>query len=392
MPLALGPARPWAGEAVGLRASCQICVGTVDIRPHWTPAGACRPNTGRMGARPKPESPDKSAGVPAIWRVVHAQHVHGDKSVSTVAIRHVLQVTGSGDRAVGLVADAQRGVVHRVQLLAAGLGRGAIEHRLAKGSLYPIHPGVYAIGHAVLQPLGPELAALLYVGSDSLVSHRSAGSLWGLTKPAADGVHVTVIGRHVGSRPGLRVYRVGRLDPRDVCVRWGIPVTAPARTIIDLAAHAPDAEFERALAEAYGLRLLTDRALSEAIERAPGRNGTARLRGALSDERAHALTRSDAERLFLRLIAEAQLRRPATNVRLEGYEVDFLWPLEKLVVEVDGHGFHGHGAAFERDRKRDQRLVAAGYRVIRVTWGQLVGEPLALIARIAQALTAGAPA
>ena len=50
------------------------------------------------------------------------------------------------------------------------------------------------------------------------------------------------------------------------------------------------------------------------------------------------------------------------------------------------------GGAFERDRKRDQRLVAAGFRVIRVTWRQLVGEPLALIARIAQALTARAPA
>jgi very-short-patch-repair endonuclease len=82
---------------------------------------------------------------------------------------------------------------------------------------------------------------------------------------------------------------------------------------------------------------------------------------------------------------------PETNVRVCGCEVDFLWRVEKLVVEVDGHGFHGHRAAFERDRRRDQRLVAAGYRVIRVTWRQLVGEPLAVITRIAQALVAGAP-
>jgi very-short-patch-repair endonuclease len=101
-------------------------------------------------------------------------------------------------------------------------------------------------------------------------------------------------------------------------------------------------------------------------------------------------TRSEAERLLLAMVEDAQLPLPAVNVPLEGYEVDFFWRVEKLVVEVDGHGFHGHRAAFERDRRRDQRLVAAGYRVIRVTWRQLVGEPLALISRIAQALVAGA--
>lgn len=61
------------------------------------------------------------------------------------------------------------------------------------------------------------------------------------------------------------------------------------------------------------------------------------------------------------------------------------------MVEVDGHAFHGHRAAFERDRRRDRRLFAAGYRVIQVTWSELVAEPLAVIAEIAQAL-AGAVA
>ncbi|MFZ0041498.1 MAG: DUF559 domain-containing protein [Solirubrobacteraceae bacterium] len=103
------------------------------------------------------------------------------------------------------------------------------------------------------------------------------------------------------------------------------------------------------------------------------------------------MTRSKAERLLLALINEAELPRPMTNVRLHGYEVDFLWRAEKLVVEVDGHRFHGHRAAFERDRKRDQVLTAAGYRVIRVTWRQLEHEPVAVAVRIAQALAQPQP-
>ena len=312
--------------------------------------------------------------------------------MSTASICHVLQVEGTRDRAIAHVADAQHGVVHRAQLHAAGLGRGAIEHRLASGSLYRIHPGVYAVGHRVLQPLARELAALLFIGSGSLVSHRSAACLWGLTQGfPPDEVEATVVGRHAASRPGLRIYRVGRLDPDDVRLLWGIPVTAPARTMIDFAAHAPEPEFRRALSEAYVQGLLSDRTLADAMERVPGRTGIARLRTTLNDESGRAPTRSQAERLLLRLIADAQLPLPAVNVLLEGHEVDFLWRVEQLVVEVDGHGFHGHRAAFERDRRRDQRLVAAGYRVIRVTWRQLVGEPLAVITRIAQALVVGTP-
>ena len=56
------------------------------------------------------------------------------------------------------------------------------------------------------------------------------------------------------------------------------------------------------------------------------------------------------------------------------------------MVEVDGYRFHSSRTAFERDRRRDADLSARGFRVIRITWRQLVDEPLAVIARVAQAL------
>jgi very-short-patch-repair endonuclease len=101
---------------------------------------------------------------------------------------------------------------------------------------------------------------------------------------------------------------------------------------------------------------------------------------------APSMTRSEAERCLLRLLARARLPRPHTNVRLGAYEVDAHWPAQRLVVEVDGYAFHSGRAAFERDRLRDMHLQLAGLRVMRVTWRQLVEEPEALAARLGVAL------
>ncbi|MGH2914135.1 MAG: endonuclease domain-containing protein, partial [Solirubrobacteraceae bacterium] len=114
--------------------------------------------------------------------------------------------------------------------------------------------------------------------------------------------------------------------------------------------------------------------------------GTRRLAALLANECGPAPTRSEAERRLRALIDAAGLPRPLFNARLHGFEVDALWPSLRVVVEVDGFAFHAHRGAFERDRRRDQRLVAAGYTVIRITWRQLAHEPLGVVARLAQAL------
>jgi len=88
----------------------------------------------------------------------------------------------------------------------------------------------------------------------------------------------------------------------------------------------------------------------------------------------------------LELIRVARLPAPRTNARVQGHEVDLLWPAQRLIVEVDGHAFHHTRAAFERDRRRDAALIAAGHRVIRITWRRLTGEPKAVIAELAAAL------
>lgn len=101
-----------------------------------------------------------------------------------------------------------------------------------------------------------------------------------------------------------------------------------------------------------------------------------------------SVTRSEAERRLLALLRRAQLKPSATNTKLAGHEVDVLFADQRLVVEVDGYAFHRTRAAFERDRRRDADLAAAGFRVVRVTWRALTNEPEAVLARLAGALSA----
>jgi very-short-patch-repair endonuclease len=281
-------------------------------------------------------------------------------------------------------------VVARWQLLALGLTAAAIDSLVKRGLLHVLYRGVYSVGHRVLPPWAGEMGAVLACGDGALLSHRSAAHLWALLPyPARKRpVDVTVRSRHSRARPGIRVHRVRRLHPRDVRTCKGIPVTTPARTILDLAGTEPYRVFEQALAEGQAQRRVTHRHLEAALERSRRRPGAAVLRAALVADAEPALTRSDAEELFLVQVRSAGLPAPETNARLGPYEVDFLWRAERLAIEVDSFRFHSSRAAFERDRLRDAELQADGFRVMRVTWRHLVDHPEETVVRLTRVLQA----
>jgi very-short-patch-repair endonuclease len=114
-----------------------------------------------------------------------------------------------------------------------------------------------------------------------------------------------------------------------------------------------------------------------------------KLRRVLAEGVEPLLTRSELERLFLELCRDADLPVPSVNAVVLGYEVDAVWPHRKLVVELDGYGFHRSRAAFERDRARDAALQVAGYRVLRVTDRRLAGEAAAVQADVRSLLGLG---
>jgi very-short-patch-repair endonuclease len=310
------------------------------------------------------------------------------KVASLQTICAFVRTHGGGDRAVAWVAGRQLGVIDTRQLHAAGLSGDAITTRCARRSMRRLHRGVYAVGPAALLPGAAELAALLATGRRSLISHRSAAALWGLTEARGEEIELTLVGGSCKRRGGLRVHRVQALHRRDRGTKYGLRVTAPARTLIDFASQATGDELERALSEAYALRLVTDPQVFATVERSALRPGVGALRRLTAAAGGPVITRSKAGRRTRGLLRAARLPTPASNIRVAGYEADLLWPEHRLIVEFDGYHVHGHRAAFERDRRRDAALVAWGYRVIRITWLQLENEPFAIVANIAMALAA----
>ncbi len=299
------------------------------------------------------------------------------------------------DLLVGQIADGQRGLITRSQLLAAGLSAKAIHRRCRRGSLRVVHRGVYAVGHVALPEYGAELAAVLSCGPHAVLSHGSAAALWGMCpRPSAE-IEVIVIGRHPGVRDGVRIHRVRDLDPIDCCKRDGIPLTSPARTLIDLAASRTSRELERAFDEGRIRGLVSPKALSAALVRYPGRRGAAVL-AELADASASAtrttLTASHPEEVLLAALRRVNLPRPECNARIGRYTVDFYWRAQGVVVEVDGYRFHSTRGAFERDHAKDRDLRGRRLTPLRYTAREVEHELEAILVEVATTLARAAPA
>jgi very-short-patch-repair endonuclease len=273
-------------------------------------------------------------------------------------------------------------LVTRDQLVGLGFSAKAIEYRAQTGSLHRLQRGVFAVGHLSLPEGAVNAAALLYAGDDTVISHESAAAVWGLT-PSPSFVALTMIGRHARRQPNLHIHEVSVLDIRDARLHAGFPVTSPARTLIDCAVSPT---IDRMLNEARALKLVKDAEIEAAMARCPGRKGTGPMRRLLEAEMETGFTQSRAERCLKRIVGAAGLERPTFNTYVEGIRVDAHWPRLRVVVEVDGYQFHGHWAAFQRDRARDNTLVGAGYIVLRFTWHQLTQTPLRVAAEIARTL------
>jgi predicted transcriptional regulator of viral defense system len=267
------------------------------------------------------------------------------------------------------IARRQAGVVSVEQLHRIGLSKAAIAGRARKGLLHALHRGVYAVGHTALMRRGWEWAAVLACGPDAVLSHTTAGALWGLTW-ATMAIEVTTP-RKLHPRAGILIHRTRRLDPVDRTSLDGIPVTSVHRTLVDLAEVLPGKRLAKAVHESEVRRLFDLKQLVEAQTRVAGRCGRRRLRRVCQQYAPPPTTRSDAEALFLELLDEAGLPAPQANATRRGHELDCLWPDASLNVEIDGAATHKTMKAFYADRRRDRELRRGGITVIRITYRDL---------------------
>jgi very-short-patch-repair endonuclease len=185
---------------------------------------------------------------------------------------------------------------------------------------------------------------------------------------------------------------VRSLDRSDCTVIDGIPVTSLERTLLDYAEISLPRQLTAALEAAQRKEVLDARKLDGLIARSPGRHGIKPLKQAIAQlDDEVPWTESRGERRLLEIVRAAGLPLPRCNVLVEGERVDAVWERERVIVEVDGYGYHRGRRQFGVDRRRDRKLQLAGYQVFRYTYDDLDHHARTVAAEIREALIGSPP-
>jgi hypothetical protein len=283
------------------------------------------------------------------------------------------------------LAGRQHGVVARRQLLELGFSARSIDHRVERGRLHIAMHGVYAVGWRRLTPEGRWAAAVLACGEGALLSHRSAAALWEFGTERRGRIDVSVRRRCDLRRPGLQVRSRPKIRAEDATSRSGIPVTAPARTLVDLATELRPLAVERAVNDADKRDLIDPETLRSRLDGYAGEPGVRILR-VLLDKRTFRLSDSDLEILFRPIAADAGLPPPLSKQIVNGWEVDFYWPRLGLVIETDGLRYHRTPSAQARGAQRDRAHVLSGMAPLRFTHYEIKYEAASVRRQLTDAL------
>lgn len=295
------------------------------------------------------------------------------------------------DDACAELAAAQHGLLSRSQVTDVGMSRQARHRRLETGRWQEVLPGVYRVAGAPATNDQSLMAACIWAGPGAAGSHRAAAALWGLLDDQAAPVEITTPRRLRHS--GVVVHRVP-LGARHVTRIGTIPVTRPARTLLDLGAVASVRTVEHALDDALVRGLVTIRGLQRMLrsEGGPGRGGAGVLRQLVCvRDPLLAPPESVLESRIARLLRRSDLPQPVPQfqVRVGGRlvaRIDFAWPEAMVAVEADGYRHHGTRTAWRRDLKRRNALTTLGWYVIHVPWHEVSERPEAVISAIRTAL------
>lgn len=306
-----------------------------------------------------------------------------------------MSLAGGADQRIVALASAQQGRVARWQLLEAGLSSKQIKTRLHHGWLVRVASGVYAVGHTASAPFAEEVTALLRAPRGTVLSHLTAARLWeihgqrgsvssSVARASPPGPVDILIPSAGGQRRELLAIHRTVLPQRARSAHvHNLPVTTPTQTLLDIAPLLSPRELERAVDEALARGLTSRGELASAADRDQRRAGSGTLRRLAGQRGPLTRTHQGVEEELLALIREAGLPQPLINSRLHGFEVDFYWPDARLVVEADGYQWHSSRSAFERDRRKDNVLRAAGQEVLRFSWEQATAGKLTTVSQIA---------
>lgn len=282
------------------------------------------------------------------------------------------------------VARCQHGLVSWRQAINSGLTPSAIRHLVNSHRWCPAAHGVYRLEGAPLTPRAEMLALLMSIDAEVFACRSSAAALHGLPGFTVKPFHALITGDLHLRNTRIRIHRSSRFSPANYLVIDSIPTTDIARTLFDLAGCLPLGRAERCVDTALARGLVKTDELGATFERLArrGRLGSASMRILLEDRGVigYVAPESELERRFMKLLKQLDFPTPELQVSLGGAlnligRVDVFFREARLVVELDGMEFHGELADRRDDAKRDAALIAAGFRVVRFTWNDVVGHP-----------------
>jgi Protein of unknown function (DUF559) len=316
-------------------------------------------------------------------RVAHLSHVFGQHRGMPEPGREIASYRRFLDQALAELSRAQHGVFGLDEVRSRGLTTSGVHGRVAAGRLHRIHHAVYSlVPKELLKRDGLYMAAVLACGPRAVISHGSAAALlelrdWGHTK-----VEVSVPRRSSRRHDGIKVHRSTTLADQDVTLVNDIPCTTVARTLLDLAEVVTPRQLERAFDQAEIVQVLDVKAINDQLARSPTRPGAKAVRNVLETHYIGGTpTWSENEEALLAITRSLGIPDPDTNAFVvvddgrPAIRADFVWRDRRVIVEADSIKWHNTRQRFEQDRVRDQRLIAAGWTVVRTTWAQMAQRP-----------------
>lgn len=298
------------------------------------------------------------------------------------------------ERACLALSEAQFGCISIKQALRCGLSRSGIARRLRARFWLDLRPGVYAIRGAPETWHRSLMAATLWAGDDSAISHRSAAKLWGLEGFAQQPLEMVVMRDLRSCGPREIFHRVGDLPRGEVRRVAGIPVTSMERTICDLASVLDIDPLEEALDEALRTERVQLKALNRRLQSMTGRGhtGIANLRALIKARlKGEGFAESRLESRLFSLLREAGLPLPRKQFRVMERNlilarIDLAYPEIKLSIEADGYRYHSGRQAWQRDIERRTKLTSRGWRILHFSWDDVHQRPEHVAEEVARAL------
>lgn len=252
-----------------------------------------------------------------------------------------------------------------------------VAKRRTSGVWRPMRRGVVAINGSPRTWRQAVRAVLLACTTRVAASHTTALALLGggVPRRLTEAIHVTVAPGHAVRLDGVVFHRSVLLADDDIRHRDGIPCTSPAATVIDLSGMLTERELGLVVDDFLRrrmLRLEDLRARVNTLRPAPGRRPS-RLRAVLAARIPGYDPGESALEARLALLIDAhRIPRPVQQLRISfgqhRFRLDFAWPEQRIFLEGNGFGAHHLASALDHDARRQNWLVADGWRPMEITW------------------------